>query len=949
MSLARVAAGTPVFYHRVTTNERISASVLGPSPLPGDYLRIKYEVDGEEVVYDAAPLKRIDFSITTPSYSSLPSPKQTVSDGAGKGDDESSKCIEEGHAEIHLGTLPDFILATSRPAQISELPNLTLSASSQAQATLEINLRGEVGLCTEAQYTAVSNAVVEASDNNTTHSIIFLEPTPRSNLMDPFECVSDLVRAWEDGKDKNLSGWPETLMKLLDLADQIVWKMSSSVSDHKCPLPSQQQCLDMQSTIDHLLDGLEVLQQQHGRHTAQPRSADGITQVDSGVFPLFEGCRPMSLEQALQGIDLSTEAEELGMEFWMCPDCERPTSEDYATHYSQKHRSVACGCRPPLLTTAEVLQFVDHRAAPATTSYTLESAIYRRANKAMREFQKDPAQFDLWRSYSFVLHQELQQLQRCEGSVYRAIDFRVSPTLYRRGNVVTWNQPSSASEDPRVARHFLKNNGGGPPIGTIFIIHSVSGRPIWRHSVHEEEREVVFVAGTQFQVVSQADMGLKQLLEAAMRNSMKEVDVYELRELTLDSWRDVQSFVDAPQVAPNRELWDLIAEQPTELRVCRNQLKEVCDPMSVLLRREGDGATALHLAAGVPDNLKCLQLVCSGLETQEGAAKDMAGNTALQVAIKNKHHDAAVFLLQRFGGWADLSQLEMCSVLPWLCAAGTQDLLEPLCDALHIGDERQRATKDGIRESSRSGFVACIEVLVRHNADVQAIDDDGSTALMLAAENGNVSCIEALLGRNADVQAASNDGRTALMFAARNGHVSCIETLVGHNADVQVADGGGCTALMLAARNGHVSCIEALAGLSKDVRVADHDGRTALMCAAENGHVFCIEALVGHNADVRAAANDGWTALMLAALDGHVSCIDALVARNADVRPSTTNGRTALMFAARNGHVSCIEALVGHNADVQAADKDGSTALMFATQNGHVSCMEALLGYDANV
>ena len=73
--------------------------------------------------------------------------------------------------------------------------------------------------------------------------------------------------------------------------------------------------------------------------------------------------------------------------------------------------------------------------------------------------------------------------------------------LYNNGNVVTWNQPSSASEDPQVARRFLRTSGtGGRPVGSIFIIQSATGRAVRQHSVHTEEKEVLFLAGTQFQV-----------------------------------------------------------------------------------------------------------------------------------------------------------------------------------------------------------------------------------------------------------------------------------------------------------------------------------------------------------------------------------------------------------------------------------------------------------------
>ena len=118
----------------------------------------------------------------------------------------------------------------------------------------------------------------------------------------------------------------------------------------------------------------------------------------------------------------------------------------------------------------------------------------------MREWDRAPDAFVEWQEYAYLLDFELEQMDRYVGDVYRAINFRVPQTLYQKGSVVTWNQPSSASSNPKVAKSFLQNCTGGAPVGTIFIIQSTTARPISKYSVYPEEEEVLFRAGTQFQV-----------------------------------------------------------------------------------------------------------------------------------------------------------------------------------------------------------------------------------------------------------------------------------------------------------------------------------------------------------------------------------------------------------------------------------------------------------------
>ena len=246
----------------------------------------------------------------------------------------------------------------------------------------------------------------------------------------------------------------------------------------------------------------------HPSGQGEPRSADGILQAESGVAQFFEGCVLASLQEALCDIHLAAEGSALELQYWMCPQCGQPTSEDVAEHMRHKHCATEPRGLPESLQVQHLLDLVQDAPRPAITVYSSESPIYRASNRAMRQWQTDSTAFQKWRTFAYLLHRELQLLPRFEGSVYRAVPRRVPVALYRTGNVVTWNQPSSTSEDPRVARHFLKVKRGGRPWGTVFIIKSTTGRSIQEYSLHPEEMEVLFPTGTQFQVVNHADAGV---------------------------------------------------------------------------------------------------------------------------------------------------------------------------------------------------------------------------------------------------------------------------------------------------------------------------------------------------------------------------------------------------------------------------------------------------------
>ena len=53
-------------------------------------------------------------------------------------------------------------------------------------------------------------------------------------------------------------------------------------------------------------------------------------------------------------------------------------------------------------------------------------------------------------------------------------------------------------------------------------------------------------------------MGLKKLLETAMRCSLRDVAVYVIRELALDTWFDVEHYLSPEAVIANHKIMELI-------------------------------------------------------------------------------------------------------------------------------------------------------------------------------------------------------------------------------------------------------------------------------------------------------------------------------------------------------------------------------------------------------
>src|SRR5260221_13424897 len=82
-----------------------------------------------------------------------------------------------------------------------------------------------------------------------------------------------------------------------------------------------------------------------------------------------------------------------------------------------------------------------------------------------------------------------------------------------------------------------------------------------------------------------------------------------------------------------------------------------------------------------------------------------------------------------------------------------------------------------VAERCRSDF---IKLLIAHKSDPNVAGRDGSTSLMLAAENNQPETLKLLISRGADPNRQDNNGWTAVLKADYQGNAKCIEVLASH-------------------------------------------------------------------------------------------------------------------------------------------------------------------------
>lgn len=147
------------------------------------------------------------------------------------------------------------------------------------------------------------------------------------------------------------------------------------------------------------------------------------------------------------------------------------------------------------------------------------------------------------------------------------------------------------------------------------------------------------------------------------------------------------------------------------------------------------------------------------------------------------------------------------------------------------------STFDEGANEQEAAQLSTVRRALEQGVDPNKADDQGQTALMMAAFDGLDHVVRLLLDNDADVDLRDGMGRTALMYAASGPFAETVNLLLDAGAEVDAVDTDEhWSALMFAAGEGQAEVVEVLLERGADRSMADTDGETAEDHARIRGH-----------------------------------------------------------------------------------------------------------------
>ncbi|KAF4885483.1 Ankyrin-3 [Colletotrichum fructicola] len=280
-------------------------------------------------------------------------------------------------------------------------------------------------------------------------------------------------------------------------------------------------------------------------------------------------------------------------------------------------------------------------------------------------------------------------------------------------------------------------------------------------------------------------------------------------------------------------------------------------------------------------------------------------------------------------------------------------------------DSLKARTDDGrIALHFARGRHKALEWLLKHGSEIDAVDDNGDTTLMLSAIRGSGKAVRVLHGANPML--VHSEGETALHDAAYAGVVEVgealiqflgkevVEKLVSHKNE------DNCSALHVAIRDRESAFAELLldsfyakntgAALEDLNSARKRNDETPLITAVRNGQRGVIKKLIALGAATETRDDNGDTALLAAVASDEEDAIAItrlLLDRTTEgcADPNTGGGvhPTALYMAASQGKGKLVEELINLGANVNAVGGKYHTALTVAVYAGHAEVAEFLL------
>ncbi|CAH1391699.1 unnamed protein product [Nezara viridula] len=343
---------------------------------------------------------------------------------------------------------------------------------------------------------------------------------------------------------------------------------------------------------------------------------------------------------------------------------------------------------------------------------------------------------------------------------------------------------------------------------------------------------------------------------------------------------------------------------------------------------------------------------------------DSEGNVPLHSAVHSGDFKA-VELCLRSGAKISTQQHDLSTPVHLACAQGALDIVKlmfglqpaekPIC--LSSCDVQKMTPLHCAAMFDRAEIV---QYLIGEGADINALDKEKRSPLLLAGSRGGWRTVLTLIGLKANIQLKDSNDRNVLHLVVMNGGRldEFAEAVIKAQSKERLQellnekDRFGCSPLHHASREGHIKSLENLIKLGAVINLKNNHNESPLHFAARYGRYNTVKQLLDSEKGsfiINETDGEGLTPLHIASQQGHTRVVSLLLNRGALLHRDH-NGRNPLHLAAMSGYTQTMELLHSvHSHLLDQVDKDGNTALHLATMENKPNSIALLLSMNCKL
>ena len=249
---------------------------------------------------------------------------------------------------------------------------------------------------------------------------------------------------------------------------------------------------------------------------------------------------------------------------------------------------------------------------------------------------------------------------------------------------------------------------------------------------------------------------------------------------------------------------------------------------------------------------------------------------------------------------------------------------------------------DGIHVLAWNNEVIGVKLHIYAGTDIDQADEFGNIPLLLAVENGHIGVLELLIKHEANLEVSDPDGFTPLIMSAELNHPELLQLLLDGGADIAAEDKAERTALDWA-----IIMQSAEAETILRENDAPSSAEKSFIAAIQTNNIDAVKALLEKGADVNEPAYTTKTPLHYASHSRNKDILKLMLIEGADLEAKTELGFTPLSYAIGLNHPDNCRILLEAGADVDAIDNWKRTGLNVTAGLGLPEVTAILLEFGA--